>query len=288
MDSIMKTKLIRLTCFLNALLALATAARAQGTALTYQGRLTENGAAANGSNDFTFTLYNAASGGATVGASNVVNDLVVTNGLFIVTLDFGAAFDGSARWLEIAVRPGASAGAYANLTPRQPITATPYAVRAASVSGGIMASQLPPEALTVNGSRELAGSVRAIDPANVFAGDGSGLRDVAAGSVGPGDQLQYQSTYFRKLGTAPVPAALSSYGAGGAVVGDFNGDGRPDILVGLAGIGVSALYTNTTGGNVRLANPNGFGFYFFPRAIAVGDFTGDGSLDLAGVTCVTM
>lgn len=92
-------------------------ARGQVTAFTYQGHLTENGTPANGANDFTFTLSDHASGGATVGMSNVVNDLAVTNGLFTITLDFGAAFDGNARWLEIAVGPGASAGVYTNLTP---------------------------------------------------------------------------------------------------------------------------------------------------------------------------
>ena len=84
----MKTKSIRLACLLVALFALPMVASAQGSAFTYQGRLTENGSPASSTNDLTFTLYNAASGGATVGVSNVVNDLVVSNGLFTVTLDF--------------------------------------------------------------------------------------------------------------------------------------------------------------------------------------------------------
>ncbi len=129
-------------------LQLSTAS-AQGTAFTYQGVLSQNGVAANGSNDLTFTLYNASSGGSTVGTSNVVNDLVMTNGLFTVTLDFGAgAFDGSARWLQIAARPGASTGAYTNLAPRTSITPTPYAVfaggaAAAGVTGTISSTNLP-------------------------------------------------------------------------------------------------------------------------------------------------
>jgi Chaperone of endosialidase len=164
----MKTKLIRLTCFLTALLALATLARAQGTAFTYQGRLTENGATANGANDFTFTLYDAASGGATVGVSNVVNDLAVTNGLFTVTLDFGAAFDGNARWLQIGVRPGASAGAYNNLVPRQPITATPYAMRALSAdSAGSATTAASVAAGAVN---HLALANDAVDGAKILNG----------------------------------------------------------------------------------------------------------------------
>src|SRR6185503_236823 len=137
---------------------------AQTNTFTYQGRLMENGAPVNGSNDLTFTLYTLASGGVTVGASNVVNDLAVTNGLFAVTLDYGAgAFDGSARWLEIAARPGASVGAYTLLLPRQPITATPYAMRAlnagnaatATVASGVTANTIGAAALQ-NGSVDSA------------------------------------------------------------------------------------------------------------------------------------
>ena len=146
----MKTKLIHLTCFLVALLALSSGAFAQTSAFTYQGRLVENGAPANGSNDLAFTLYTALTGGVAVGAANVVNDVPVTNGLFTVTLDFAGAFDGSPRWLQILARPGGSVGAYTALVPRQPITSTPYAIRA--LSAGTAAS-----ATTANGVA--AGSV---------------------------------------------------------------------------------------------------------------------------------
>ena len=146
----MKTKLTHITCLLSALLALATGAAAQTTAFTYQGRLMENGAPANGSNDLAFTLYTALTGGAAVGAANVVNDVPVTNGLFTVPLDFPGGFDGSPRWLQILARPGGSVGAYTALVPRQPITSTPYAIRA--LSAGTAAS-----ATTANGVA--AGSV---------------------------------------------------------------------------------------------------------------------------------
>ena len=147
--------------------------RAQGTTFTYQGRLTENGAPANGTNDLTFTLYSALNGGVTVGLSNVVSDLATTNGLFTVTLDFGVGiFTGPDRWLEIGVRPGASAGAYTSLAPRQPLTATPYALYA----GGVTAS----------------GISGTIAPANIAAGSlttamlapgAVGANQLAAGAV---------------------------------------------------------------------------------------------------------
>jgi hypothetical protein len=100
-----------------------------GTAFTYQGQLKDNSAAANGAFDFQFALYDAASGGAQIGATINANDVNVSNGYFTVSLDFGAsAFTGDARFLEIRVRPGASSGAYTTLSPRQTISPAPYAL----------------------------------------------------------------------------------------------------------------------------------------------------------------
>ncbi|HEX6293482.1 MAG TPA: hypothetical protein VFZ66_30150 [Herpetosiphonaceae bacterium] len=96
-------------------------------AFTYQGRLTNGGVPANGTYDFTFILYDASVGGSQAGPIVTRNDVVVTNGLFNVTLDFGNIFVGTQYYLDIAVRPGASTGSYTQLTPRQPLTAAPYA-----------------------------------------------------------------------------------------------------------------------------------------------------------------
>ncbi len=104
---------------------------------TYQGRLTESGGPANGVYDLRFILYDAEAGGAQVGSTVSANDVTVVGGLFTVSLDFGAlAFDGNARWMEIAVRPGASTGTHTVLSPRQAIGSTPYALYA-KASGGI-------------------------------------------------------------------------------------------------------------------------------------------------------
>ncbi|HET9315613.1 MAG TPA: hypothetical protein VFQ51_08485, partial [Vicinamibacteria bacterium] len=112
-----------------ALVAGAAYAGAQplGTSFTYQGRLTDAGNPANGSYDLQLALFDAASGGAQVGATLSRNDVVVANGLFTVSLDFGAVFSGSKRWLELRVRPGASTGAYTTLGPRQELTPSPNA-----------------------------------------------------------------------------------------------------------------------------------------------------------------
>jgi len=101
---------------------------ATGTAFTYQGRLTDGGAPANGTYDFRFILYDAAVGGAQVGPIVSKDDVPVASGLFTATLDFGSVFNSTAYFLDIAVRPGASSGLYTTLSPRQPLTPAPYAL----------------------------------------------------------------------------------------------------------------------------------------------------------------
>jgi hypothetical protein len=100
------------------------------TAFTYQGKLVDGGAPANGMYDLTFALYDALSGGVQIGATVTRHGVTVADGLFTVQLDFGAVFDGTALYLEIGVRPGGG-GAYVTLAPRQALTAAPYARYAA-------------------------------------------------------------------------------------------------------------------------------------------------------------
>jgi hypothetical protein len=104
-----------------------------GTGFTYQGRLTDGGAPANGSYDFEFKLYDALSAGSPVGGTVSKANVTVTDGLFTVLLDFGDAFDGTARYLGVGVRPGGSGGAYTPLDPRIALTPTPYAIYASKV-----------------------------------------------------------------------------------------------------------------------------------------------------------
>ena len=120
--------------------------RAQGTAFTYQGRLNSGGGPAGGSYDLTFTLYDSTNLPGNVIAGPLTNSATgVTNGLFTISLDFGAGvFTGNARWLEIAVRTNGGGG-FVTLAPRQLITPTPYAIMAGSASnllGALPAAQL--------------------------------------------------------------------------------------------------------------------------------------------------
>jgi len=106
-------------------------AQAQTSAFTYQGKLTDMNAAANGNYDFVFRLFDAAENGTQIGTDAVLDDVPVTGGIFTVNLDFGAsAFaNGAARFLEISVRPGTGADAYTLLLPRQQVKSAPYSIK---------------------------------------------------------------------------------------------------------------------------------------------------------------
>src|ERR1041384_5606066 len=100
------------------------------TAFTYQGQLKSSGTPLNATADFQFSLFTALTGGSQIGSTVSASGVSVTGGLFTAVLDFGAtAFNGDARWLQIAVRSPAGGGTFTTLTPRQALTASPYALQ---------------------------------------------------------------------------------------------------------------------------------------------------------------
>jgi hypothetical protein len=168
----MRSKFLSITLLvLAALLSHTQVVQGQGTVFTYQGRLTDNGTSANGNNyGMVFYLYDAPTGGNQLGNMGIPS-VSVSNGLFTVSLDFGAsAFTGTNRWLEVTVQK--NGGSFTTLTPRQMITPTPYAIMAQSASnfvGNVTAGQL-------GGS--YSNAVSFTNPGNVFVGDGSGLTNL--------------------------------------------------------------------------------------------------------------
>src|SRR3989442_9946733 len=128
-----------------ALLISASAAMAQTTSFTYQGRLTDGGTPANGNYDLQFALFDNSSAGTQVGSTQTLSTVLVVNGGFTVNLDFGvSAFPGANRFLASRARLSGG-GAFTILAPRQPITSTPYAVRSLNASSAdtIPANALP-------------------------------------------------------------------------------------------------------------------------------------------------
>ena len=119
----------------SVVLFLGTATFAQTSMITYQGRLSDNGTAANDTYDLQFKLYDALTLGSLQGSPNTVTKtgVNVTNGIFTVQLDFGASgFPGADRYLEISVQH--NGGGYTTLLPRQQLTPTPYAIRSSSAA----------------------------------------------------------------------------------------------------------------------------------------------------------
>ncbi|HEY3243550.1 MAG TPA: hypothetical protein VGM03_09380, partial [Phycisphaerae bacterium] len=111
----------------------AYAQTALSTAFTYQGRILDGGVAppAGTTYDLQFKLFNALVAGAQIGSTLTFDNVAVgANGVFTVSLDFGAQFDGTARFLELGVHPGAQpvGNPYTVLAPRQELTGTPYAL----------------------------------------------------------------------------------------------------------------------------------------------------------------
>ncbi|HSY43791.1 MAG TPA: tail fiber protein [Candidatus Acidoferrum sp.] len=180
----MQTKLAHLIAAL-ACLALSilnshlSTAYAQGTtAFTYQGRLNTGTNAANGSYDMTFAVYDAAVSGNLIAGPITNSAVAVSNGLFTVTLNFGAGvFTGTNYWVQMAVSP-AGLGTFTTLVPNQQLTPAPYALSLISPQsyalcppGSIMAfggNNIPAGWLLCNGT-----NVSRTTYANLFAAIGT-------------------------------------------------------------------------------------------------------------------
>jgi hypothetical protein len=155
---------------------------AQGTAFTYQGRLTDDGSPANGVYDFRFRLAADPLANSYVGGNVFTNGLAVLGGLFTVTLDFGTGiFNGSSYWLEVDVRTNGS-GAYTTLEPLQPLTPTPYAIFAAGASNVL--GTVPAGGLAGNYSSAVTFTNGANSFTGTFAGNGAGLTNINAAALG--------------------------------------------------------------------------------------------------------
>src|ERR1044072_7593298 len=122
----MKSRIFLAAAFV---LLVTTQTWAQTSAFTYQGKLNDGGIPANGNYDLRFALFDSAVSGAQIGATQTASNVTVSGGIFTASLDFGVnAFPGASRFLEISARPSGGSS-FTLLTPRQPITAAPYAVR---------------------------------------------------------------------------------------------------------------------------------------------------------------
>ncbi|HKQ37400.1 MAG TPA: tail fiber domain-containing protein, partial [Verrucomicrobiae bacterium] len=221
----------------------------------------------NGNYDLRFTIYGVIAGGSAIGGPVTNAATLVSNGLFTTTVDFGAGvFDGSSRWLEIAVRTNGSVTDFTAVTPRQPITATPYAIfssSSGSVSNGLIEN---PMFLGTTGDRPLelvAGGQRAmrLEPntngaPNVIGG--APVNQVDAGVVGATIGGGGVVNYFGGTFSNRVSGAFGTVGGGVANFADGFGSIIGGGLLNLAQ-GYGAVVAGGSGNAVQQTSTSGIG-----------------------------
>jgi hypothetical protein len=216
---------------------------ALGSSFTYQGQLMYGGTSITGTCAMTFTLYDAAGGGAQVGSPIVVSGVPVTGGLFTVGLDFGSAvFAGEARWL--GIRVDCPQGGAADLG-RQALSAAPYALYAASTGAlheRAVSSSAPSagQVLQWNGT-----SWAPADAGAYWSLTGNAGTDPAANYLGTSDAVSLTLAVSGAPALRLFPNATSPNVAGG-----YSGNSISPTVVGATiGGGGSSGYTNIVGGN---------------------------------------
>ena len=204
-----------------------------GTSFTYQGKLESGGNPAAGTYDLTFSLYDATAGGTQIGTTLTDSAVALTDGCFCLPLDFGTgAFDGSARWLEIAVRTNGAAS-FVVLGPRQPLNAAPYALYAMTPAGP-QGAQGPAGPQGANGAVGPQGPVGPTGATGLQGPAGLVGPTGATGAIGPAGPT----------GLTGATGATGPAGADGKSV--LNGSGPPSTGTGSDG----DFYLDTTANRI--------------------------------------
>ncbi len=260
-----------------------SAARAQSlsTAFTYQGELRESGTPASGLHDLRFRLYDAAIDGAQIGPTVCLDDVALVEGRFTVSLDFGQAFAGDQRFLEIDVRADSgldcgSAAGFVQLDPRQAVTAAPYAAfsHIAATAGSAATAATAGTATTAANATQLngqlatfyqnaanlssgtladgrlagtySGALMLINAGNQFTGSGAGLTSLDASNLATGTL---------DASRLPVPLSLTGAVGGTGLINATNSSTSARAVFGQATAASGATY----GGYFQAASTGAIG-----------------------------
>jgi predicted outer membrane repeat protein len=159
-------------------------------AFPYHGTLLDQGILRTDLFDLKLTSYGSSDGPDQRGASIERDDVDVVDGDFRLDLELGPdVLDGTALWLEVAVRPGDSndPADFVTLSPRQEITPVPYALYAAR--SGTAGAQGPPGPIGPQGPQGEQGPAGPQGPQGQDGADGDPGPPGPAGEKGDkGDQ----------------------------------------------------------------------------------------------------
>ena len=172
---------------------------AQGTAFTYQGRLSDTNGPVSGSFDVQFSLYATNAGGNAVAGPVTNLATAVSGGLFLSMIDFGGVFTGTNYWLDIAVRTNGTAG-FTALWPRQAITPVPYALSAAT-AGSVIGEPTPSQL------NAWSNALTAAQATNIAQGVAQSLLAAYATSTNGGTASVAGSVQLAQTVSAPLVAA---------------------------------------------------------------------------------
>lgn len=256
-----------------------------GTAFTYQGQLKNSGTPLTGTCGMQFALYDTAGVGTgnQVGAT-ISTTVPVTNGLFTVALNFFShIFTGEARWLDIKVKCGSDVG-FTQLTPRQALTAVPYALAlpglwtydgggVANLIGGYSGNDIGPESF----ASVIGGGGDALAPN--FIQDNYSVIDGGRGNQSWGDANSIGGGEGNTVGNVANRPDYATIGGGhlNLAMGDDAtvSGGYSNTVSGSNGT-VSGGYSNTVASNGNVGG--GFGNI----AYGAGAVVGGGYLNYAG------
>ncbi len=236
--------------------------------MTYQGRLSDGTMSATGVYDLQFQLFNAATGGTARTNLIIAEDVTVANGIFTVPLNLGAnasinstgsnralnaaILAGEDGFFEIGVRPGNSTGAFTTLTPRQSLTAVPFAMRADSASNAFRAA-FADNAANLGGTP----AVQFVKTDSSGNGTVSGNLNVS-GTISSNCRSGFTPIGDGRLCISALQTAATFYGANGATQTCINMDAR---------VGTVADATLSLGQS---------GFNYFSANVGwLGDYAGD-------------